>query len=178
MLHEATFESLRQLPLKLHQDRRMSGVKRPRFIFISNSVSPMFLCVCVCVCVQAEIRTSKLTAKCVPRDVMHGLYQGFLYVQNVAVSWYSSGVLIFLQFFSWQSTTTFSVGWLAYHTCKIRSNWCTLLSKLLCNFYIIHEVYKMWPRAAGCSSLWYRVSIISFAPVIKYGLLIADFHET
>jgi len=56
----------------------------------------------ICYRVQAEILISKLIAKCVLLDIMHGLYQGVFYVQNVT-SFHGTAVgsKFFPIFFSW-----------------------------------------------------------------------------
>ena len=61
--------------------------------------------------------------------------------------------------FLWLRATPFILGWFEVRRCKNNSNWCTLLPKLLWNFYSIRTIYKCgcephnttW-RAAGWRS--------------------------
>jgi hypothetical protein len=116
MLHEATLESLRQVPWKLHQDRRLSQVKYPRFIFISNSVSLLWFFFFWC---SSRNSYNKTNCKmCTSWRDARSVSEGSLRSKCHILSCYSSGVQSFSNFFPGKAPQ--HLVWAGWRTTRVK----------------------------------------------------------
>jgi hypothetical protein len=150
MLHEATLEGLRQLPLQLRQDRRPSQVKRPRSILISNSLSYVFfLCSSInsYIKTNCKIRTSWRNARPVSGRSLRS--------KRHIVLWYSSGVQMF-SFLPFCVCVCVCVCvykapphsmWAGWRTTRVKST--VIGGHYLLNYYVIFILYIKFTNVAA-----------------------------